>query len=62
MFQFYVNLLSLDAKYAWNKIIKEQTETDPDKNLQGVSRKGPRELLRESFEDCIMCYKPYYGT
>jgi hypothetical protein len=54
MFQFYANLLSLDAKYAWNKIIKEQTEADPFKDLQGVSRKGPRGLLRESFDDCVM--------
>ncbi len=23
MFQFYVNLLSSDAKYAWNKIVRE---------------------------------------
>jgi hypothetical protein len=54
MFQFYANLLSLDAKYAWNKIVKEQTETDLFKDLQGVSRKGLRGLLRESFNDCIM--------
>jgi hypothetical protein len=54
MFQFYANLLSLDAKYAWNKIVKEQTEADPFKDLQGVSRKGPRGLLRESFGSCIM--------
>jgi hypothetical protein len=41
IFQFYANLLSADAKYAWNKIIKEQTESDLFKDLQGVSRKGP---------------------
>jgi hypothetical protein len=29
MFQFYMNLLSSDAKYAWNKIVQEQTEADP---------------------------------
>jgi hypothetical protein len=23
MFQFYVSLLSVDAKYTWNKIVKE---------------------------------------
>ncbi len=45
MFQFYANLLSLDAKYAWNKIVWEQTETDPYKDLKCVSRKGPRGLL-----------------
>jgi hypothetical protein len=56
IFQFYANLLSLDAKYMWNKIVKEQTEADPFKfkDLQGVSRKGPRGLLQESFDDCIM--------
>jgi hypothetical protein len=54
MFQFYANLLSLDAKYAWNKIVKEQTETDLYKDLQGMSRKGPRGLSHESFDDCVM--------
>jgi hypothetical protein len=29
MVQFYVNLLSSDSKYVWNKIVKEQTKTDP---------------------------------
>jgi hypothetical protein len=54
MFQFYTNLLSLDAKYAWNKIVKEQMETDLFKDLQGVSRISPRGLLQESINDCIM--------
>ncbi len=45
MFQFYCNLLSLDAKYSWNKIVWEQTEADPFKDLHGVSRKGPRGLM-----------------
>ncbi len=54
MFQFYTNLLSSDAKYAWSNIFREQTEADPFKDLQGVSKKGPRVLLRESFDECIM--------
>jgi hypothetical protein len=54
MFQFYANLLSSDAKYEWNKIVREQTEADPFNDLKGVSRKGPRGLLRESFDDCVM--------
>jgi hypothetical protein len=29
MFQLYANLLSVDARYAWNKIVQEQTEADP---------------------------------
>ncbi len=44
MFQFYTNLLSLDAKYAWNKIVREQMEMDLYKDLNGVSKKGPRGL------------------
>ncbi len=54
MFQFYANLVSLDAKYAWNKIVQEQMEADPYKDLKGVSRKGPRGLSQESFDDCVM--------
>ena len=54
MFQFYTNLLSLDAKYACNKIVREQMEADQFKDLQGMSRKGPRGLLHKSFNDCIM--------
>jgi hypothetical protein len=54
MFQFYANLLSSDAKYTWNKIVQEQTEADPYKDLKGMSRKGPRGLLRESFNNCVM--------
>jgi hypothetical protein len=54
MFQFYTNLLSLDAKYMRNKIVREQLEADPFKDLQGVSRKAPRGLLQESFDNCVM--------
>jgi hypothetical protein len=54
MFQYYANLLSADAKYAWNKINTEQMETDLFKDFQGVFRKGPRGLSQESFDDCIM--------
>ncbi len=54
MFQFYANLLSLDAKYAWKKIVQEQTEADLYIDLQGMSKKGPRGLTRESFDKCVM--------
>ncbi len=40
MFGFYVNLLLVEAKYTWNKIIEEQTEGDPYVDLQGISHKG----------------------
>jgi hypothetical protein len=29
MFSIYSNLLSPESKYAWNKIVSEQTESDP---------------------------------
>ncbi len=54
MFTFYSNLLSLESKYLWNKIVSEQTESDPYVNLQGVSLEGPRGLSRESFNNCVM--------
>jgi hypothetical protein len=50
MFQFYMNLLSSDVKYAWNKILREQTEADCYKYLKGMSKKGPRGLMHESFD------------
>ena len=33
MFAFYLNLLSPKSKYSWNKIVSEQTESDPFVNL-----------------------------
>ncbi len=53
MFQFYANMLSIEAKYTWNKIVTEQTASNPYIDLQGISQKGPRRVLRESFEDCM---------
>jgi hypothetical protein len=54
MFAFYLNLLSPESKYAWNKIVSEQTESNPFVNLQGVSLESPRGMSCESFNNCIM--------
>jgi hypothetical protein len=54
MFQLYANLLSVNARYPWNKIVQEQTKADPYMDLQGLIRKGPRGMSRKSFEDCVM--------
>jgi hypothetical protein len=54
MFMFYSNPLSPKSKYAWNKIVSKQTESDPFVNLQGDSPEGPRGMSRELFNDCIM--------
>ncbi len=56
MFTFYLNLLSPESKYAWNKIIVKQTESDPFVNLQGVSLEGPRGMSSDLFNDCVMSH------
>jgi hypothetical protein len=54
MFQFYKNFLPADVKFVWNTIVKEQTEADLFKDLQGMSRKSSRGLLHESLNNCVM--------
>jgi hypothetical protein len=54
MFHFYANSLSIDVEYAWNKIVQERTQSNPYTDLQGISRKRPRELSRKAFDDCVM--------
>jgi hypothetical protein len=54
MFAFYSNLLSPKSKYAWNKIVVEQTEGNPYVNLQGVSLEGPRGMSCKLFNDCVI--------
>jgi hypothetical protein len=54
MFTFYSNLLSPESKYAWNKIVGKQTESDPFVNIQGDSLEGPRGMSCKLFNDCIM--------
>ncbi len=56
MFVFYSNLLSVNSKYVWNKIVVKQTESDPYVNLQGVSLECPREMSRKLFDDCMVFY------
>ncbi len=54
MFSFYLNLLSPESRYLWNKIFGKQTESDPYVNLQGDSLEGPRGMSCKSFNDCVM--------
>ncbi len=54
MFQLYANFLSVDTRYAWNKIVHEQTEANPYMDLQGLTKKGPPGMSRKSFEYCFM--------
>jgi hypothetical protein len=46
MFHHNVNILSVDAKCAWNKAVDTQPASDLYTDLQGCSKKGPRGLLR----------------
>jgi hypothetical protein len=54
MFAFYFNLLSPESKYSWNKIISEQTKSNPFVNLQGDSLVGPRGISCKLFNHCVM--------
>jgi hypothetical protein len=54
MFSFYLNLLSPESKYAWNKIISKQMEGNPYVNLQCDTLEGPRGMLHQLFDDCVM--------
>jgi hypothetical protein len=54
IFSFYSNLLSPESKYAWNKIVSEQTESNPYVNLQGDTLEGPRGMSRNLFHECVM--------
>jgi hypothetical protein len=54
MLQLYANLLSINAKYAWNKIVHKRMASDPYMDLQGCSNKGPRGFLCKSSDDCVM--------
>jgi hypothetical protein len=56
MFALYLNLLSPESKNAWNKIVSEQTESNPYVNLQGDSLQGPKGMSRQSFHDCVMIH------
>jgi hypothetical protein len=53
MFAFYSNLLSPESKYAWNKIVSKQMESNPFVNLQGISLEGPRGMSCKSFNNYV---------
>ncbi len=54
MFSFYSNLLSPKSKYAWNKIISKQMESNPYVNLQGDTLEGPRRMSCKLIHKCMM--------
>jgi hypothetical protein len=54
MFLFYLNLPSPESKHSQNKIVGEQTESDPYVNLQGDSLEVPRGMSCKLFNDCVI--------
>ncbi len=54
IFQLYANLLSVYAKYKWNKIVHKWTQSNPYMDLQGCSKKGPRWYTHKSLDNCVM--------
>ena len=56
MFQLYANLLAVDTKQAWNKIVQEQTAFDPYIDLHGLQKKDPGNFhaSRLMFDDCML--------
>ncbi len=55
MFQLYANLLSIDAKYAWNKIVHKQTQSNPYTDLLGATnaRRAGREQRGNLRGGCV---------
>ncbi len=45
-FQLYANLLSVNARYAWNKIVHKQTASDPFTDSKAVPRKTKRTFVQ----------------
>jgi hypothetical protein len=65
MFQLYANLLSVDARYAWNKIVQEQTEADPYQDLQGLNSLGAISDWRQKKNRCSYFssrYVPHFNV
>jgi hypothetical protein len=54
MFTFYSNLLSPKSKYVWNKIVGNQTESEPFVNIHGDSLEGPRGMSCKLSNNCVM--------
>ncbi len=52
-FSLYVNLLSEDPQFHWDKIVSSQVRAAPWTNLQGNKHKKERGKSMESFQDCI---------
>ena len=53
-FELYANLLSDEARPAWEKILKAQVTTSPWEDIFGVTHSEPPAKTWDSFLECIM--------
>jgi hypothetical protein len=53
IFQLYSNFLSEEARQPWSKILAEQINSSPRKDLTGVVHNSPRSKRWDSFQECI---------
>ncbi|MFM8588488.1 MAG: hypothetical protein ACKOBX_09120, partial [Bacteroidota bacterium] len=51
-FSLYANLLSVEQRIAWEKIVDQQIETAPWTDLKGRKRTTPRAKTKKSFMQC----------
>jgi uncharacterized protein YukE len=53
VFQLYSNFLSEEARQPWNKILAEQIDCSPWKDLRGNVHNTPRSKTWDSFMECV---------
>ena len=53
IFQLYANFLSEEARQPWNKILAEQIDCSPWKDLRGNVHNTPRSKTWDSFKECV---------
>ena len=54
VFQLYSNFLSEESRQPWNKILAEQIDCSPWKDLRGNVHDTPRSKTWDSFMECVM--------
>ena len=56
IFQLYSSFLPEEVRQLWNKILAEQIDSSPWKDLRGVLHNTPRSKTADSFRECITSY------
>ena len=52
-FSLYANLLSVESRIAWDKIVSRQIRVTPWTDLKGKTQMEKRAKTRRSFDDCV---------